>query len=45
MKKAIRIAILMFGLAGIYVSAAVPQGPAPDGQPIKLPPPAAVSLR
>ena len=31
MKKVIRIAILMFGLAGVYASAAVPQGPTPDG--------------
>lgn len=34
MKHAIRIAILMFGLVGTYVLAAVPQVPAPDGGPI-----------
>jgi hypothetical protein len=31
MKKAIRIAILMFGLVGTYAAAAVPQGGFPDG--------------
>jgi len=31
MKQVIRLAVLMLGLVGTYVSAAVPQGPAPDG--------------
>lgn len=31
MKQVIRIAVLMLGLVGTYVAAAVPQGPAPDG--------------
>jgi hypothetical protein len=39
MKQAIRISILMFGLVGTYVAAAVPQVPAPDGGPILLCPP------
>jgi hypothetical protein len=39
MKQAIRIAILMFGLVGTYVAAAVPQVPAPDGGPIFVCPP------
>jgi hypothetical protein len=30
MKQVIRIAVLMFGLVGMYASAAV-QGPTPDG--------------
>jgi hypothetical protein len=34
MKHAVRMAILMFGLVGTYVSAAVPQVPTPDGGPI-----------
>jgi hypothetical protein len=34
MKHAIRISILMLGLMGTYVAAAVPQVPAPDGGPI-----------
>jgi hypothetical protein len=39
MKQAVRISILMFGLVGTYVAAAVPQVPAPDGGPILLCPP------
>jgi hypothetical protein len=31
MKKLIRIAVLMLGLAATYASASVPQGPTPDG--------------
>ena len=34
MKQALRISILMFGIVGTYISAAVPQVPAPDGGPI-----------
>ena len=34
MKRTIRISILMFGLVGTYVAAAVPQVPALDGGPI-----------
>jgi hypothetical protein len=30
MKHAVRISILMLGLVGTYVAAAVPQVPAPD---------------
>lgn len=39
MKRTIRISILMVGLVGTYVAAAVPQGPALDGGPIPLCPP------
>jgi hypothetical protein len=39
MKQAVRISILMLGLVGTYVAAAVPQVPAPDGGPIILCPP------
>jgi hypothetical protein len=39
MKLAIRISILMVGLVGTYVAAAVPQVPALDGGPIPLCPP------
>jgi len=34
MKLAVRICVLMIGLVGTYVAAAVPQVPAPDGGPI-----------
>jgi len=37
MKQTLRITILMFGIVGTYISAAVPQVPqvpAPDGGPI-----------
>jgi hypothetical protein len=34
MKHVIRIAVLMLGLVGTYVAAAVPQVPTPDGGPI-----------
>ena len=34
MNYAVRISILMLGLVGTYVAAAVPQVPAPDGGPI-----------
>jgi hypothetical protein len=39
MKRAIRIAILMVGLVGTFVAAAVQQVPAQDGGPIPLCPP------
>jgi len=39
MKRTLRISILMFGLVGTYVLAAVPQVPAPDGGPILTCPP------
>lgn len=39
MKQAVRISILMLGLVGTYMAAAVPQVPAPDGGPIPLCPP------
>ena len=39
MKHAVRISILMLGLVGTYVAAAVPQVPAPDGGPIITCPP------
>jgi hypothetical protein len=39
MKQVIRIAILMCGLVGTYVAAAVPMVPAPDGGPLPLCPP------
>jgi hypothetical protein len=39
MKQAFRISILMYGLVGTYISAAVPQVPAPDGGPILVCPP------
>jgi hypothetical protein len=39
MKHAVRISVLMIGLMGTYVAAAVPQVPAPDGGPILVCPP------
>jgi hypothetical protein len=39
MKNAMRIAVLMLGLVGTYVAAAVPQVPTPDGGPIITCPP------
>lgn len=39
MKRLIRISILMVGLVGTYVAAAIPQVPALDGGPIPLCPP------
>jgi hypothetical protein len=39
MKQALRISVLMFGLVGTYVVAAVPQAPTPDGGPIMVCPP------
>jgi hypothetical protein len=39
MKRAIRIAILMVGLVGTFLVAAVPQVPAADGGPILVCPP------
>ncbi len=39
MKRAIRISILMLGLVGTYVAAAVQQVAAPDGGPILVCPP------
>ncbi len=39
MKQALRISVLVFGLVGTYVVAAVPQVPTPDGGPIFLCPP------
>lgn len=39
MKRAIRISVLILGLVGTYVSAAVQQVPAFDGGPILVCPP------
>ncbi len=39
MKRAIRIAILMVGLVGTFIAAAVQQVPAADGGPLFLCPP------
>jgi len=39
MKRTIRMSVLMLGLVGTYVAAAIPQGPALDGGPIPLCPP------
>ncbi len=39
MKHAVRMSILMLGLVGTYVAAAVPQLPTPDGGPIITCPP------
>ena len=39
MKQAVRISVLMFGLVGTYVAAAVPQVAARDGGPILTCPP------
>jgi hypothetical protein len=39
MKRAVRISILMLGLVGTYVAAAVQQVPAADGGPILVCPP------
>ena len=39
MKRVIRISVLMLGLVGTYVAAAIPQVPAKDGEPIPLCPP------
>jgi hypothetical protein len=39
MKPAIRISVLVCGLMGTYIAAAVPQVPAPDGGPIFVCPP------
>jgi hypothetical protein len=39
MKQVIRICVLMCGLVGTYVLAAVPQVPAPDSGPIIVCPP------
>jgi hypothetical protein len=36
MQRAIRMLILMVGLAGTYVAAAAPMLPAPDGGPIPV---------
>ena len=41
MKRAIRIAILMVGLVGTFIAAAVQQVPAQDGGPLILCPPKA----
>jgi hypothetical protein len=45
MKRAIRTSLLMIGLVGTYVMAAVPQVPALDGGPIPLCPPSLLSGR
>jgi hypothetical protein len=37
MKKAIRIALLMFGLAGMFAAVTVPQAAALDGGIIRIP--------
>ncbi len=39
MKRAIRITILIVGLVGTFMAAAVPQVPAADGGPLILCPP------
>jgi hypothetical protein len=39
MKRTLRISVLMIGLVGTFVAAAVPQVPALDGGPIPLCPP------
>jgi len=39
MKRAIRIGILIVGLVGTFMAAAVPQVPAADGGPLILCPP------
>jgi hypothetical protein len=39
MKRAIRISILMVGLVGTFIAAAVQQVPAADGGPLLLCPP------
>ena len=39
MKRAVRIAILIVGLVGTFMVAAVPQFPAADGGPLILCPP------
>ena len=39
MKRAIRISVLILGLVGTYVAAAVQQVPAADGGPILVCPP------
>ena len=39
MKRAIRIGILIVGLVGTFVAAAVPQVPTADGGPLILCPP------
>jgi hypothetical protein len=39
MKRSIRIAILMVGLVGTFIAAAVQQVPAADGGPLLLCPP------
>jgi hypothetical protein len=39
MKRAIRIAVLMVGLVGTFIAAAVQQVPAADGGPLLLCPP------
>jgi hypothetical protein len=39
MKSAIRILILMLGLVGTYVAAALPPVPTPEGFPIPVCPP------
>jgi hypothetical protein len=39
MKRTIRIAVLMVGLVGTFIAAAVQQVPAADGGPLMLCPP------
>ena len=39
MKRTLRISLLMFGLVGTFLAAAVPQVPALDGGPLPLCPP------
>lgn len=39
MKRSLRALILLVGLVGTYLYAAVPRVPAPDGGPIPLCPP------
>ena len=44
MKRVVRISVLMVGLVGTYVAAAVPQVPALDGGPLPLCPPSQQQL-
>jgi hypothetical protein len=45
MKRALRIAILMVGLVGTFIAAAVQQVPAQDGGPLLLCPPKSTTCK
>jgi hypothetical protein len=45
MKRAFRISILMIGLVGTFIAAAVQQVPAADGGPLFLCPPKSTACR